>query len=89
MNSVNLPGFTAEASLYNPSGQYWIVRTLNDPAGNSGLQPQLRVPAFGFRRTRFFGAVDGDGCACLTVCNSKGENCTPCSCSPPNCGTCA
>jgi hypothetical protein len=49
-------------------------------------------PAFRTERIRFSGtidAVDSDGtCACIKVCNSKGENCTGCSCSPASCGTC-
>jgi len=31
---------------------------------------------------------NGDVCACLRVCSSGGR-CTPCSCSPANCGSCA
>jgi hypothetical protein len=30
----------------------------------------------------------GDVCACMQVC-SAGGRCTGCSCSPPNCGSCA
>lgn len=43
------------------------------------------------QRFRFSGVIDGaagDGCACLKVCDSKGQNCTACVCSPANCGSC-
>jgi len=49
-------------------------------------------PTFGAGRIRFSGTIDGaasDGvCACIQVCDSKGQNCTTCSCSPANCGKC-
>ena len=49
-------------------------------------------PAFGAGRIRFSGAIDGtvsdNLCMCVKVCDTKGENCTPCDCSPANCGTC-
>jgi hypothetical protein len=46
-------------------------------------------PSFGAGDIRFSGIIDGgDGCMCLKVCNSKGENCTPCVCDPANCGSC-
>lgn len=47
-------------------------------------------PAFRNQRVQFRGTKDGgDGvCACIQVCNSQGENCTACSCSPSGCGSC-
>jgi hypothetical protein len=50
-------------------------------------------PAFRTGRLRFSGTLGevgggGDVCICIQVCNSKGENCTACSCSPASCGTC-
>jgi hypothetical protein len=35
------------------------------------------------------GIVDGtESCFCGRVCDGNGENCTPCSCDPPGCGSC-
>lgn len=49
-------------------------------------------PAFGNRRIRFSGVIDGAGgddvCACIKVCDQNGENCTSCVCSPSSCGKC-
>jgi len=50
-------------------------------------------PALRGQRLRVSGVIDGansaDGvCACLKVCDANGQNCTACSCSPANCGTC-
>lgn len=50
-------------------------------------------PALRGQRVRVSGVIDGvnsvDGvCACLKVCDGNGQNCTACSCSPANCGTC-
>jgi hypothetical protein len=42
-------------------------------------------------RNRFSGIIDGaagEVCACLKVCDANGQNCTACSCSPANCGSC-
>lgn len=35
-------------------------------------------------------SIDGGiaDCMCIKVCNSKGENCTPCTCIPADCGGC-
>ena len=36
-------------------------------------------------------AVDGNdpmSCSCFFVCDSNGENCTPCMCDPEDCGSC-
>lgn len=62
-------------------------------AGDSIRQHAAKQnPAFGAGRIRFSGTIDGAGsagvCGCLKVCDSKGENCTACSCSPAGCGTC-
>ncbi len=49
-------------------------------------------PAFRNQRLKVFGNIEGGGlsevCACIKVCNSQGQNCTACSCSPASCGTC-
>ena len=35
------------------------------------------------------GGFNADGvCACIVVCDAYGGNCTSCTCSPANCGTC-
>lgn len=41
MDSVKMPGFTAEASLFKPSGYYSTVFTANDPGSSRGVRPQL------------------------------------------------
>ena len=41
MDSVRMPGFTAEASLYKPSGYYSMASTANDPGSSRGVLPQL------------------------------------------------
>jgi len=40
MNTMNTPGFTAEASLYKTSGHYRTADTLNDLVGSRGVLPQ-------------------------------------------------
>ncbi len=41
MNTINMPGFTAETSLYKTSGRYRIAGTPNDLGGSRGVLPQL------------------------------------------------
>jgi hypothetical protein len=42
MNTINMPGFAAEASLYKTSGHYRAMAgTSNDLAGSRGVLPQL------------------------------------------------
>lgn len=41
MNTMNMPGFTGEASLYKTSGHYRIVGTPDDLLGSRGVLPQL------------------------------------------------
>jgi hypothetical protein len=41
MNTMNMPGFTGETSLYKTSGHYRIVGTPNDLLGSRGVLPQL------------------------------------------------
>lgn len=90
MNTMNMPEFTAETSLYKTSRHYRArTGTSNAWVDGQGVLPQLsrQLELFqvsGTLRRR----GDGDGCACLKVCNGNGGNCTPCTCSPPNCGTC-
>src|SRR5690349_504856 len=40
MKTKNLPGFTAEASLYQTSGHYRTGRALNDLVGDGQVLPQ-------------------------------------------------
>jgi hypothetical protein len=41
MNAPNLPGFTAEVSLYKSGGSYYAM--VAGSAGSSRITPQLRV----------------------------------------------
>lgn len=43
MNTMNMPGFTAEASVYRTRGHYWVAGTPNDFAGGQGVLPQLSL----------------------------------------------
>lgn len=49
-------------------------------------------PALKGKRLKVNMSIDGvdgaEACACIQVCDSRGQNCTGCSCSPANCGTC-
>jgi hypothetical protein len=48
-------------------------------------------PALRGQKLRVSMDIDGtvnEVCACIQVCDSKGQNCTACSCSPKNCGSC-
>jgi hypothetical protein len=38
---MNIPGFTAEASVYKTPGNYQMAGTPNDLAGNRGVVPQI------------------------------------------------
>jgi hypothetical protein len=61
-------------------------------AGNAIRQFAAKQnPALRVGQNRFSGtlnATDGDVCACMQVCDSHGQNCTACSCSPAGCGSC-
>jgi hypothetical protein len=41
---MNIPGFTAEASVYKTPGNYQMAGTPNDLAGNRGVVPQMSAP---------------------------------------------
>lgn len=43
MKTMNIPGFTADASLYKTSGHYRIAGTTNDLVGSQGVLPQLPI----------------------------------------------
>ena len=47
-------------------------------------------PALKGNRFKISLAIDGalGDCMCVKVCDSKGQNCGPCSCIPANCGGC-
>jgi hypothetical protein len=61
MNSINMPGFTAEASLYKRSGRYESVATQSHNGGGERVIAQLRVGGGG--TTGFW------GCAlCVSAC---------------------
>jgi hypothetical protein len=42
MNTMNMPGFTAEAALGKTSGHYRIVGIPHDMVGRHGAMPQLQ-----------------------------------------------
>ena len=54
---MNLPGFTAEASLYTTSGYYHIAK--GETQGDVEVRPQFRVRPF---------AGDGVDCEVLGIC---------------------
>ncbi len=43
MNTMNMPGFTAEASLYNTGGHYRMAGAPNHLVGSRGVLPQLPI----------------------------------------------
>lgn len=43
MNIMNMPGFTAEASLYKASGHYRMAGAPNDLVGSHEVLPQLPI----------------------------------------------
>jgi hypothetical protein len=43
MSTINMPSFTAEASLYRNSGHYRMAGIPHDLAGNGGVIPQLPI----------------------------------------------
>ncbi len=50
-------------------------------------------PALKGKKLRVSLSIDGglevgQGCMCLKVCDANGQNCTPCTCDPSNCGSC-
>ena len=40
MNTINIPGFTAEASIYKTGGPYWMSGAPNDSAAGRGVLAQ-------------------------------------------------
>jgi hypothetical protein len=57
------------------------------PAQFSALQ-QGQPTRFSGTLARRKGGGSKDVCLCMQVCDSKGQNCTRCVCSPSNCGSC-
>jgi hypothetical protein len=51
---MNIPGFTAEASVCKTPGNYQMAGTPNDLAGNRGVVPQIS-----FCRRAFRGCLRG------------------------------
>jgi hypothetical protein len=47
MNIVNMPGFTADNSLYKTSGHYVVAGAQNYLSGEQGITSQLRVGGLG------------------------------------------
>jgi len=43
MNIINMPGFTAEASIYKTVRQYRMAGTRNNLGGGRGVLPQLPI----------------------------------------------
>jgi hypothetical protein len=52
-NEMNIPGFTAEASVYKNPGNYQMAGTPNDLAGNRGVVPQMSAPCWKMYRNCF------------------------------------
>jgi hypothetical protein len=99
VNTMRLPPLSAESSLYRTNVTYRLQRSSVGQAGDRGLMLPQFGPALLARRQGLFlrgsrwtiGGVGLDGadvCACLQVCDGNGNNCTPCTCDPPGCGTC-
>jgi hypothetical protein len=60
MNTMNMPGFTAEASLYKASERYSMARTVDAMANDQKILPQ---------RIRICGHIDAE---CLSGCVAGG-----------------
>ena len=43
MNNMNIPGFTADVSLYKTNGHYRIASTPNNLVGSRRVLPQLPI----------------------------------------------
>jgi hypothetical protein len=82
MNTMNMPGFTAETSLYETSGHYQSVTTQSYSSGGQGVISQLRVlPPLRGGGGGFWGC--GTLCdiaygACLLACAATGPAALAC-----------
>jgi hypothetical protein len=84
MNANNMPGFTAEASLYRKSGRYQSVATHAYSGGEQSVISQMRGGggiSIGGGRMGFWGClacvalcsiIIGDPHACLDACVNSG-----------------
>ena len=77
MSKTNLPGFTAEASLYRMSGHYQSVATQSYSSGEQWVISQLRASG-GIGGTGL--TIDPEQCElrCYWICGRYG-------CFPTNC----
>jgi len=44
MNTINMPGFTAESSLYKTGGRFYGVGVIGAPRGREVVLPQFPIP---------------------------------------------
>jgi hypothetical protein len=69
MNTMNIPGFTAEASLSEVIESYKIGRNIELPAGNAGVVPQacLSTGCLGLPSGRFCVNLPIFGRRCVNI----------------------
>ena len=80
MNTMkNMPGFSAEASIYKRSGHYYVTKTLGTLAGAQIVLPQLMATNVSCSGT------NGDKCYCPTGCKQR-TNGTCCCTADEACG---
>lgn len=82
MNTMHMPGFTAEVSLYETSNRYHMIGAINQ--GDGTVQPAQNGSEDPFCLTRCFRACiesGGSGFQCILECRNE--------CNPqPTCGRC-
>lgn len=68
MNTIKIPGFTAETSLYKTSGRYQSVAARVDGGGEQGVISQIRTGGFdavgGLGTTAVGFKCDSGSCRC-------------------------
>ena len=73
MNTLKIPEFTAEASLYKTSGRYQSVATQSYTSGGQGVVAQIRAGG-GFGAVRGFGRAAGGFKCDLESCRCDGAS---------------
>lgn len=73
MNTMNMPGFTAEASLYKTSGDYRLVAS-----GGDGFAGQAVTPALPIIDTIWRGLRCVDACVACAIAGGVGNDCWRC-----------
>lgn len=82
MNSVKMPGFTAEISLYKTNQSY---RLSASQANYAGAQMALPQQLSSLRATTSCTGTNGDKCWCPTGCKQRTNGTCCCTADPP-CG---